>query len=79
MLSIYPHVSTTTPATDDIGIAAAMQTIAALALEAYKTNPKNGDTYRRLNSQQARRLINLDQMYGKKPKTMFDGCGCSWS
>ena len=56
-----------------------MQTIAALALEAYKTNPKNGDSYRRLNSQQARRLINLDQMYGKKPKSYFDGCGCSWS
>jgi small GTP-binding protein len=71
----YGHLETS--AKDDIGIAAAMQTIAALALEAYKTNPKNGVVYRRLNSSNARRLINLNEMYAPKPKGFFDGCGCA--
>ena len=71
----YGHLETS--AKDDIGIAAAMQTIAALALEAYKTNPKNGVVYRRLNSSNARRLINLNEMYTPKPKGFFDGCGCA--
>jgi len=72
----YGHLETS--AKDDTGIAAAMQTIAALALEAYKTNPKNGEAFRRLNRDQARRLIDLNHMYAPKPNSWMDaGCGCA--
>jgi GTPase SAR1 family protein len=66
----YGHLETS--AKDDIGIEAAMQTIAALALEAYKTNPKNDENSKKANSNSKK--INLNDLYAPKSKSACDTC-----
>lgn len=66
----YGHLETS--AKDDIGIEAAMQTIAALALEAYKTNPKNDESSKKANSNSKK--INLNDLYAPKSKSSCDTC-----
>ena len=66
----YGHLETS--AKDDIGIQAAMQTIAALALEAYKTNPKNGANSKKTSHNSGR--INLNELYAPKSKGACESC-----
>ena len=66
----YGHLETS--AKDDIGIQAAMQTIAALALEAYKTNPKNGANSKKTSTHSGR--INLNELYAPKSKGTCESC-----
>ena len=66
----YGHLETS--AKDDIGIETAMQTIAALALEAYKTNPRNEENSKKLNP--SSKKINLDDLYAPKSKSACDAC-----
>lgn len=66
----YGHLETS--AKDDIGIETAMQTIAALALEAYKTNPRNEESSKKVNP--SSKKINLDDLYAPKSKSACDAC-----
>lgn len=66
----YGHLETS--AKEDIGIQAAMQTIAALALEAFKTNPKNEENPKKNIS--TINIINLDKMYAPKSKSACGNC-----
>lgn len=66
----YGHLETS--AKDDIGIQAAMQTIAALALEAYKTNPKNEENSKKISTNSKK--INLNDLYAPKSKNACDTC-----
>ena len=70
----YGHLETS--AKDDIGIQTAMQTIAALALEAYKTNPKNEENSKKTTSNT--RKINLNELYAPKSKSACDTCA-TWN
>lgn len=66
----YGHLETS--AKENIGIQAAMQTIAALALEAYKTNPKNEENLKKALSN---KKINLNVLYAPKTRNSCDTCG----
>ena len=66
----YGHLETS--AKEDIGIQTAMQTIAALALEAFKTNPKNEENPKKNMS--SNKTVNLNEMYAPKSKSACGNC-----
>lgn len=66
----YGHLECS--AKDNSNIDVAMETIAALALEAYKTNPKNSKS---ISKKYKNKRINLDDMYTPTTKSNCSTCG----